>query len=178
MDGIEAPDGYEPVNPEDVLVGDQVFIVPGPGVGLVGPLEVQSVDGELYAVSPDHTIPLGTAGITIYGKNAPMPVEVHEEFDETARVVRTVTADGVLVSTRPFSADENATADAQVAAAADAAAVASIQEALVSSMTDLQTILDTAPATLNAGPAAAIKTLARTQRRAIRLLAHRLDGTS
>ena len=174
---LTIPDGYIRVQPDEVAVGDEVYVQPGPGTELVGPLEVQDVDGELFAVGPDHTIAVGADGIASYGHEAPAPV-THEEGDDATRTVSTVTDDGVVLSTRPYTTDENANADAQLQAAADAATIAQSAQALGQALVDIQTIIDTPNATLNSSPAVAIKTLARAQRRLIRLAIRKLDGTT
>lgn len=53
-----------------------------------------------------------------------------------------------------------------------------IEEALDAALVDLQTLIDTPNATINSGPATAIKLLARVLRRVIRLLIRRLDATT
>lgn len=70
---------------------------------------------------------------------------------------------------RPWSAEE-------LTAKAAEKAEKTIEDALDTALTDLQTIIDTPNASLSAAPA--IKTIARAVRRLIRLQLRRLDGTT
>ena len=66
----------------------------------------------------------------------------------------------------------------QLAAEADATARATIEQALDAALVTLQTVIDDTNPNINSNPAARIKDLARAQRRTIRLLIRRFDGTS
>jgi len=66
----------------------------------------------------------------------------------------------------------------QLAAETESANRQTIETALSDALTELQTLIDTTNATINAGPAPYIKALARALRRVIRLLIRRFDGTA
>lgn len=79
---------------------------------------------------------------------------------------------------RPYTAEENAAADERAAAAARAVNQTVIEQALNDALTTLQALIDTPNSVIKADPQSYIKDLARIQRRQIRLLLKRLDGTS
>jgi hypothetical protein len=98
-------------------------------------------------------------------------------WDNESRKVRTYDGD-VLVSERDYTPDENAAADAAAASALEETNRQTIEAALDATLADLQTLISTANADINASPAAYLKTVARAERRIIRLLVRRLDGTA
>jgi hypothetical protein len=97
-------------------------------------------------------------------------------YDDDTRTVTDYRVDPP--TSRPYSPSENADTDGVLLDEAEAAARRTIEEALASALTSMQAILDTPNATLNAGPAPYIKDLARVNRRLIRLVTRRLDGTA
>jgi len=111
-------------------------------------------------------------------------IEEHNEPDEIlrwdrdAREVITEDAEGEEISRRPYTDEENAAEDNALVIESNERNRLSIEEALENALVEIQTIIDTPNATINSSPAAHIKTLARAQRRMIRLLTRRLDGSS
>lgn len=103
---------------------------------------------------------------------------LREKWDDTSRTYTSWDATGAQTSTRAYTAEENARADAEAATALQDANRASIEDALATALAELQAIVDTANSTINGSPASYIKTLARAQRRVIRLVIRRFDGTS
>jgi hypothetical protein len=81
-------------------------------------------------------------------------------------------------ASRPYTEAENTEADEFAKAQTDEATRRTIEEALAQALTTMQALLDTPNATLNAGPGPFLKDLARVNRRVIRLLTRRLDGTA
>lgn len=103
---------------------------------------------------------------------------LREEWDDDARTYTEYDEQGAEVSSRPYTAEENARADAEAAQALVESNRRTIEEALGAALATLQTTIDTANATINAGPAVYVKDIARIQRRIIRLLTRRFDGTT
>lgn len=99
-----------------------------------------------------------------------------ERWDDVARTYTDFRTDPD--TTRPYTPDENTLADALAGLAQADANRATIETALGDALATLQVIIDDSNTNINGNPAARIKDLARTQRRAIRLLIRRLDGTS
>ena len=99
-------------------------------------------------------------------------------WDDATRTYHEYDEASVETLTRAYTAQENADADARTAAATQDANRRTIEDKLDAAMTDVQTLLDTANATINAGPAPYIKTLARVARLLIRLVRRKLDGTA
>lgn len=104
---------------------------------------------------------------------------VHTRYDDVSRLAREYEPGGiVLIQERPFTAAENAIADAMATTLAEAANKATIEQALSDALVEVQTIIDATNATINANAASYIKILARAARRIIRLLIRRFDGTA
>jgi hypothetical protein len=100
-------------------------------------------------------------------------------WDDATRTYKTYSTSGAQTSTRPYTAEENARADAEAALDAADSNQRTIEVALDASLVDLNTIAEsTANATINQNPASYIKAIARILRRVIRLLIRRLDGTA
>lgn len=99
-------------------------------------------------------------------------------WDDGTRTYHEYDAAGVETLTRPYTAEENAAADAAALEVQQDANRRTIEDKLDVAMTDVQTLLDTANATINAAPAPYIKTLARVARLLIRLVRRKLDGTA
>jgi hypothetical protein len=97
-------------------------------------------------------------------------------LDDVTRIATLYNATGAQTGTRPFTASENAIADAAAAIATAETNRRTIETALADALVSLQTIIDTANAQINAP--AAIKDIARVNRRIIRLLIRRFDGTT
>jgi hypothetical protein len=95
-------------------------------------------------------------------------------------VTRTVTCydESENPTTRPYDDSENENADRLAAQAAADAAALTITQALNDALVALQAIIDDTNANINSSPASRIKDLARAERRVIRLLCRRFDGTS
>jgi hypothetical protein len=102
----------------------------------------------------------------------------YTRWNDSARTVTTHGDTGAQLSSRPYTAAENSAADARIAQATSNANRATIEQALADALTTLQSVIDDTNANINANPAARIKDLARVQRRAIRLLIRRFDGTA
>jgi hypothetical protein len=99
-------------------------------------------------------------------------------WDDDTRTFKVYGDDGALVSTRPYTAEENARADAEASSAQQDTNRATIELALGDALATPQAVIDDTNASINSNPAARIKDIARTQRRAIRLLTRRFDGTA
>lgn len=99
-------------------------------------------------------------------------------LDETTRTATVYDEHGEQVSTRPYTAEENAIADAADTAALEESNRASIEESLAAALADLQAVIDQSNADLRADPSQEIKTISRAMRRTIRLLIRRFDGTT
>lgn len=102
---------------------------------------------------------------------------LREQWDETARVLTSWDKHGVQVEQRPYTAAENAQADARAAAETLVANEQSISTKLQQDLAAMQAILDQTNADLNANPAQEIKDLARAVRRLIRKVERILDDT-
>lgn len=87
-------------------------------------------------------------------------------------------AQGVQVLTRAFNSDEAARAATDALEDQQIANERTIEQALADSLATLQAIIDDTNANINANPAQRIKDLARSQRRVIRLVIRRFDGSS
>lgn len=103
---------------------------------------------------------------------------LREEWDDDARMYTEYDEQGAVESTRPYTAEENARADAEAAETLEQDNKRTIEEALAVDLTAMQTIIDTANATINAGPAAYIKDIARAIRRLDRMALGQFDGTT
>lgn len=103
---------------------------------------------------------------------------LRERWDDVQRTYTEFDAAGEVVSSRPYTVEENARADAEAAAVVADSNRVSIETALDDTLAELQTLVDTPNATINSGPAPYIKVLARALRRLIRLVLRRFDGTT
>lgn len=103
---------------------------------------------------------------------------LRELWDDATRTYTAYDEAGAQVESRAYTADENAAADASAAAALADANRLAIDAALDSSLATLQTILDDTNSNINSNPAQRIKELARVQRRIIRHVLKRYDGTA
>lgn len=112
----------------------------------------------------------------------PLPIYVdnvlRERWNDATRTYTSYNAAGVQTSTRPYTAAENAAADAEIAAASAETNRRSIETALETALAELQTTIDATNASINSNAAVHIKILARAARRIIRLLIRRYDGTT
>lgn len=103
---------------------------------------------------------------------------VRQRWDDAARTYTEWDADGAVVSTRAFTAEENARADAVAAEDAATTNRGAVETKLSQAMADLQALIDTTNATINGSPAAAIKALARVVRLLVRAALRQYDGTT
>jgi hypothetical protein len=108
----------------------------------------------------------------------PDTYQVQHRWDFGTGVHTEFALDGSTVRSVPFTeADYTAwqTARGQGLSTAEATQ-RSLNDALAGALTDLQTLLDTSNATINAGPAPYIKAVARAERRIIMVLLRRFDA--
>ena len=94
------------------------------------------------------------------------------DSNDTTRIVTTYDEAGAVASTRPYTVDENATADAELSAKAEQAANEALRDTVKAIINDLraekaraQTVIDTPNATINTSPAPHIKDVARAAKR-------------
>lgn len=99
-------------------------------------------------------------------------------WDDATRTYHEYNEAGVETLARAYTTQEIADADARALAATQDANRRNIEDKLDAAMAEVQTLLDTSNATINAGPAPFIKTLARVARLLIRLVRRRFDGTA
>ena len=97
---------------------------------------------------------------------------LRERRDDTARTVTTYDETGAVASTRPYTAEENAAADAAVAEAAARAQRVAGRLTVRAIITDLQAekaraqaVLDTPNATIKSNPAPYVVDVARAAKR-------------
>lgn len=98
--------------------------------------------------------------------------------DDATRTYTEYNSSGVQTSTRPYTAEENAALDAAIAAAQARSNRSAIETNLLQDLATMQTIIDTANATINASPASYIKDIARAIRRLDRMALAKFDGTT
>lgn len=98
--------------------------------------------------------------------------KAYERFNDDTRTVDTLDEAGDVVSTRPYTDDENATADQTAAQPAIDAEHAATKSRIKQIITDLQAekdraqaVLDTANATINSSPAKYVKDGAQSNKR-------------
>lgn len=103
---------------------------------------------------------------------------IRQWWDDTTRTYHEYNGAGVEVQERAYTTQENEMAEKRALAKQEDANRRTIEEALVASLASLQAIIDDTNANINANPAARIKDLARVQRRVIRLIMRRFQGTS
>lgn len=99
------------------------------------------------------------------------------DWDDTARTVTCYDSNGDP-HTRPYDDSENENADRAAAEAAAESTEAAILTDLQTALSFLQAVIDDTNANINQNPASRIKDMARVQRKVIRILTRRLDGTS
>lgn len=116
---------------------------------------------------------------------------LREEWDDTTRTYTAWDAQGGQVTQRDYTPEEDAAADLREAERAEVANRSSIEAAVDSALTslgqiitDMGTLAGTTNATINQNPAVYIKQLgqrveaiARLQRKTIRYVFNRLDGS-
>lgn len=103
---------------------------------------------------------------------------LRELWDDGPRTYTSWNAAGAQTSTRPFTSEENARADAEAAAVAASANGATVGSRISTvDMPAMQAIIDQALADLRADPSQEIKDLARAVRRLDRKVLGILDGT-
>jgi methionine synthase II (cobalamin-independent) len=101
-----------------------------------------------------------------------------ERFDDATRTVDTLDIDGNVLSTRPYSDEENAAADAAAVAQGEAANDTEIGTKIETvDMPAMQAILDQTNADLRADPSQELKDIAKAVRRLDRKVQKLLDGT-
>ena len=103
---------------------------------------------------------------------------LRQRWDDTARTYTEWDAQGVQISTRPYTTEENAAADQRAAAALLVTNEATISTNLQQDLATMQAIIDQTNADLKADPAQEIKDLARVARRLIRKVERILDGAN
>ena len=103
---------------------------------------------------------------------------LREHWDDSTRTYTTYDAEGVQTSTRAYTPEEDARADAEAAQRVEQANQQSIEVALGDALATLQAVIDQTNADLRTDPSQEIKDIARAVRRIIRLLTRRLDGTA
>lgn len=103
---------------------------------------------------------------------------LREWWNDATRTYTTYNASGAQTSTRPYTAAEDAEADADAAVATAVTNEEQIVAALNTALGGLQTLIDTSNATIKADPQIYIKDLARTLRRVIRLQLKKFDGSA
>lgn len=101
-----------------------------------------------------------------------------EWWDDPTRTYHEYDVAGVEVLIRPYTPGENAELDARTVAEQQDTNRRTIEDKLDAAVADVQTLLDASNATINAGPAPYIKTLARVARLLIRLARRKFDGTA
>jgi hypothetical protein len=99
---------------------------------------------------------------------------LREKWDDATRTYTAYDAAGAQTSTRAYNAAENAEANAIVATSN----ASTIDTNLAADLVTLQAMIDATNATINASPASYIKDLARVQRRIVRRVIGKLDGTT
>jgi malic enzyme len=103
---------------------------------------------------------------------------LREIWDDATRTYRTYDPAGVQLSTRPYTTEENARAVAEATQLTEATNKGAIEANIVQDLAAMQTIIDTANATINASPASYIKDIARAIRRLDRMALAKFDGVN
>jgi len=96
---------------------------------------------------------------------------VSEKHDDSTRTVTFYDEEGTVLREEPYTEEQLAEAESRQVQR-------TIEEALGVALTELQAIIDDTNSNINTNPANRIKVLAKVQRRMIRLLTRRFDGTS
>lgn len=113
-------------------------------------------------------------GIGLYDDDG----ELLELWDDTTRTYsRWDGTDPAPVEQRPYTATEHAEADARAAAATAAANEDTLETELDAALLELQVIIDSTNADINANPAGEIKDLARVLKKTIRKVNERFEAT-
>lgn len=100
-----------------------------------------------------------------------------EWWDDATRTYTAYDEAGVPIVERPYTAEENAVADADAAANVLAANKVTVDQRLAEHFTEIQTLVATTNAEINDNPAAEIKKVARAVRRLIRVALQQYDGS-
>lgn len=103
---------------------------------------------------------------------------LREWWNDSTRTYTAYNAAGAQTSSRAYTPAENAAADAAVVAATAKANGSTIDTNLAADLVTLQAMIDATNNTINANPASHIKDLARVQRRIVRRVIGKLDGTT
>ena len=98
-------------------------------------------------------------------------------WDDTTRTAYEHAADGSITSERPYTADENAQADATGAHATQTANKSEIETNLEEDLDAMQAVIDQTNEQLRADPSQEIKDIARAVRRLIRMALDDYSGT-
>jgi paraquat-inducible protein B len=99
-------------------------------------------------------------------------------WNDATRTYFEYDAAGAQTLTRAYTTAENAEADAEALEVAARANGSTIDTNLAADLVTLQAMIDATNATINASPASYIKDLARVQRRIVRRVIGKLDGTT
>jgi hypothetical protein len=103
---------------------------------------------------------------------------LREVWDDATRTYSTYDEGGAQTSSRPYTAEENARADAEATAAAEAANDEEIGDKIETvDMPAMQGIIDQTNANLRADPSQELKDIAKAVRRLDRKVQRLLDGT-
>jgi hypothetical protein len=94
---------------------------------------------------------------------------LREQWDDTTRTYTAWDADGDQTEQRPYTAEENAQADAAAVQATQTANKSTIEVNLEQDLAAMQAIKDTPNATINDSPASYIKEVAVAVRRLIKM---------
>lgn len=103
---------------------------------------------------------------------------LREEWNDVTRIVTFYNAAGGQTLQRAYTRAEIANADALAASVAAGNNGKTIDANLAADLVTLQATINATNATINASPASYIKDLARVQRRIIRRVVGKLDGTT
>lgn len=103
---------------------------------------------------------------------------LREKWDDATRTYTAYDATGAQISTRPYTAAENAQADADAARLLAAANESTIETNLASDLAAMQAIINETNSDLRTDPSQEIKDIARAMRRTIRMALQQFDGTT
>lgn len=90
---------------------------------------------------------------------------LREEWNDVTRLYTTWDENGLQTSQRPYTAEENATADASAQVALEEDNKSTIETNLEADLAAMQAIIDDTNANINTNPAQRIKSIARAVRR-------------
>lgn len=105
-------------------------------------------------------------------------MDTYTIYDDTARQARVYSMQKVLQSSRAYTPEENAAADAAAAANVQQTNKGAIEANILSDLAAMQTIISDTNANINANPAARIKDIAQAIRRLDRMALQKFDGTT